>query len=100
MSGSSTPGQSGPGSNVNEGLLHIPLISKAGALPSDGFNVISRTLGGGSYPSAEMQLVYSTAPVDWTIYDLKTHVVDNIFKWAWAHFFFFIHTQLNGFKHF
>ena len=30
-----TPGQSGPGSNDNEGALRIPQISKAGALPSD-----------------------------------------------------------------
>ena len=30
------------------------------------FSVISRTLvGGGSYPSAEKQSVYSTAPADW-----------------------------------
>ena len=26
--------------------------------------------GGGSYPSAEMQLVYSTIPVDWANYEL------------------------------
>ena len=30
------------------------------------FSVISRTLvGGGLYPSAEMQSVYSTVPADW-----------------------------------
>ena len=31
-----TLGQSGPGSNGNEGVLHIPQISKAGALSSEG----------------------------------------------------------------
>ena len=32
------------------------------------FSVISRILvGGGSYPSAEKQFVYSTAPADWAI---------------------------------
>ena len=31
------------------------------------FSVISRTLMGGSYPSAEVQSVYSTAPADWAI---------------------------------
>ena len=36
LSGVTTPGQSGPGSNGNEGVLHIPQISKAGVLPSDG----------------------------------------------------------------
>ena len=30
-SGATTPSQSGPGSNGNEGVLHIPQISKAGA---------------------------------------------------------------------
>ena len=30
-----TPDQRGPGSNGNEGVIHIPQISKAGALPSD-----------------------------------------------------------------
>ena len=36
------------------------------------FRVISRTLVGGvSYPSAEVQSVYSTAPGDWAIHILK-----------------------------
>ena len=35
LSGATTPGQSGPKSNSNEGVLHIPQISKAGASPSD-----------------------------------------------------------------
>ena len=38
------------------------------SIASGLFSVISRTLVGwrwGSYPSAEMQLVHSTAPVDW-----------------------------------
>ena len=47
----------GPGSDDNEQVLHIP----ASLL----FSVISRTLiGGGYYPSAEKQSVYSTAPAD------------------------------------
>ena len=36
LSSATTPGQSGPGSNGNEGVLHIPQISKAEAPPSDG----------------------------------------------------------------
>ena len=38
-------------------------FSKAGASP--WFNVISRTLAGTVFPSAEMQSVYSTAPANW-----------------------------------
>ena len=36
LSGASTPGESGPGGNGNEGVLHIPQISKNGASLSDG----------------------------------------------------------------
>ena len=34
LTGTTTLGQSGPGSNVNEGVIHIPQSSKTGALPS------------------------------------------------------------------
>ena len=34
-SGPTILGQSGPGSNRNEGVLHIPQIFKAGTSPSD-----------------------------------------------------------------
>ena len=40
--GTITPGQSQPRSNGNEGVLHIPQISKTGASP--WFSVISRIL--------------------------------------------------------
>ena len=63
-----TPGQSGPGNDGNEGVLRIPQSSSiAGTSPSDclvsyaGHSLV----GGGSYPSAEVQSVYSTAPADW-----------------------------------
>ena len=66
LSGTTTPGQSGPGSNGNEGVVHIPQSSRTGASPIRWFSVISRPLVGREhYPSAEMQLVYSTAPGDW-----------------------------------
>ena len=35
LSGATTPGQSGPGSDGNEGVLSIPQSSKTGASPSD-----------------------------------------------------------------
>ena len=36
LSGATNQGQSGLGSNGNEGVLHIPQLSQAGALLSDG----------------------------------------------------------------
>ena len=54
LSGATTLGQSGPGSNGNEGVLCIPQG------PIRLFSVISRTPMGGSYSSAEVQSVYST----------------------------------------
>ena len=35
-SGTTTPSQSAPDNNGNEGVLHIPQNFKAGASPSDG----------------------------------------------------------------
>ena len=61
LSGATTPGQRGPGSDSNEGVLRIPqTFSNTGTSPSD--SVISTTLvGGGLTP---LQSVYSTAPAD------------------------------------
>ena len=58
------PGQSRLGSDGNEGVLYIPKSSKR-ASPSDSSMSYPEHLLGESYPSAEMQLVYSTAPADW-----------------------------------
>ena len=61
--------QSGPGSHGNEGVLFILqsfIITKTS--PSDSLVSYPRHLFGGgevSYPSAEMQSVYSAAPADW-----------------------------------
>ena len=67
LSGATTLGQSRPGSNSNEEVLHIPQISKARASPWDGLMSYPGHLlvWGESYPSAEMQLVHPTAPADW-----------------------------------
>ena len=66
LSGATTPGQSGPESDGNEGVLRIPQSSSiAGTSPSDCLmSYPGHSLGGGSYPSAEKQSVYSTAPAD------------------------------------
>ena len=63
-----TPGQSGPGSNGNKGVLHIPQSSSlSGTSPSDCLvSYLGHSLGGG-YPSAEVQSLYSIAPAHWAI---------------------------------
>ena len=65
-SGATTPGQSEPGSDGYEGVLRIPQSSStAGTSPSDCLVSYPGHWLGGSYPSAEVQSVYSTAPADW-----------------------------------
>ena len=65
LSGATSPGRSGPRSDGIEEVLRIPQSSSiTGVSPSDclvsnpGFWLRE------SYPSAEKQLVYSTAPTD------------------------------------
>ena len=58
-----TPGQSGPGSGGNEGVPRIPQsCSITGTSPSDCSVSYQDTRCRVSYPSAEKQSVYSTAP--------------------------------------
>ena len=66
LSSATTPGQSGPGSDGNQGALHIPQNSSiTGTSPSD--YLVSYTwysFGEASYPSAEKPSMYSAAPAD------------------------------------
>ena len=64
LSGATIPGQSGLGSNGNEGVLHIPQSSSiTGTSPSDCLvSYLGHSLGA-SYPSTKVQSVYSIAPV-------------------------------------
>ena len=72
LSGETTPGQSGHGGNGNEGVLHISQSFRTtGTSPSDCLVSYPGHSLEESYPSAEMQSVYSIAPVDWGIYDLR-----------------------------
>ena len=66
--GATTPGQSGPGSDSNKEVLHIPQNSSiTGTSPSDCLvSYLGHSLGR-SYPSAEVQSVYSAAPTDLAI---------------------------------
>ena len=62
LSGATTLSQSGPGSDGNERVLHIPQSSSiTGISPSDCLMSYPGHSGAGAYPSAEMQSVYSTA---------------------------------------
>ena len=55
--------QSGPGSDGNKGVLHISQSSSITQIsPSDFLVSYPEHSLVGSYPSAEVQLVYSTAP--------------------------------------
>ena len=64
--GATTPGQSGLGSNGNKEVFCIPQSSRiTGASPSDCLVSYPGHSLGESYPSAEIQLVYSIAQVDW-----------------------------------
>ena len=68
LSGAITPDLRKPGSDGNEGILCIPQSSSiTGALSSNYFVLYAEhsLVGVGSYPCAEKQPVYSTAPADW-----------------------------------
>ena len=66
LSGATTPGQSGPGSDWIEGELSIRLSSGITEVSaSDCLMSYSRLIGGVSYPYSEIQSVYSAIPVDW-----------------------------------
>ena len=66
LTGSTPLGQNEPGSNSNEGVFHIPQRSKTRTSPSDAVycHIQDSRWVGESYPSAEMQSVYSTASTD------------------------------------
>ena len=82
LSGATTSGQSGPGSDGNEGVLCIPQSSSiTGTSSLDCLVSYSGHSLGGSYSSAEMQSVYSTAPDDWAI-DSMTPVLKFCRVWS------------------
>ena len=63
LSGATTPGQSGLGSDGNEEVLHIPQSSSfTGASLSHCLISYPGYSLGDSYPFAEMQSMYSTVP--------------------------------------
>ena len=66
LSGATNPGQSGLGSNSNEGILYIPQSSSiTEASPDCLVSFPKHFLGqGGVYFSADKQLLYSTAQIN------------------------------------
>ena len=69
-------GQSGPGSNGNERVLYIlqsPSITRTSQ--SDCLVSYAGHSLMGSYPSAEVQSVYSTTPADWAIHRVNVKTV-------------------------
>ena len=76
LSGATIPGQSGPGSDSNEGVFHITQSSSiSGALRSDCLVLYPGQWLEESYPSTEMQSVYSIAPADWDTHTMKLQKV-------------------------
>ena len=72
LSGSTTPSQSGPWSDGDIAVLCIPESSRiTTVLHSDSLVSYPGNSLKESYPSAEMQSVYSAALVDWAKIDLK-----------------------------
>ena len=68
LSGATTPGQSGPGSNGNEEVLRIPQSSSiTGAWQSDCLMSYPGHSIGESYASAEMYSVHLMALIDWAL---------------------------------
>ena len=66
LSGVTTPDLSEPGSDGKEELLHILQSSRiADASSSDCLMSYPRQSLEESYPSAEIQSMYTTAPADW-----------------------------------
>ena len=68
LSGSTTPGKSGLKSNGNEEVLHFPpKYSIIGTWPWYFLESYCAYSLRESYPSAEMQSLYSTTPADWSL---------------------------------
>ncbi len=57
----------------------LPLRARVdlGAMAMKGYSTFPKghSFGGGSYPTAEVQSVYPTAPADWAIYRVKCQTV-------------------------
>ena len=85
LSGDTTSGQSGPGSNSNERAHSIPQSSGiTGASPSDCLvSYPGQAWERGGHPLAKMQSVYSAAPVDWAWQDFHAKIIFKIIQFSY-----------------
>ena len=83
LSGTTTPGQSGPGSDWQwRSTQHSPKLQHYWSLIIRLFSVISgHSLGVGSYPSTKMHSLYSIAPANLA----ETGMVNNLFSLLWIY---------------
>ena len=66
LTDTTTPGQSGPESNGNEGVLHIPQSSRDVVSTSVGLvSYLGHSFFEGVLPSSDVQSGYSPTPVNW-----------------------------------
>ena len=79
LTGTITPGQSGPGSNVNKKVLHSPLCSRTQASPSDILESYTGRSLEGSYLSVEMQSMCIYIYIEHKTFDI--FVFDNYKPW-------------------
>ena len=81
LSGATTPGQSGPRSDANEDVFCISQSSSI--TESSALDCLVAYPGhplGESYPSAEMQLVYSAVLANWVTFGIEGKIAAVIFK--------------------
>ena len=83
LSGATNPGQNGPGSDCNEGVLRIPQsFIPPETSPSDFFSVISRTLGGVLLLCIDtVGVFYSPSRLSSIYFEGVKYVCECVFMW-------------------
>ena len=95
LSSATTPSQSGPGRDGNEGLLHIPQSSSiAEASTSDYLVSYPEHSLGKSYPSVEKQSVYSAAPADWTKIYMSIYICIRVYIYMYKYTYEYIYIYM------
>ena len=86
LTGTNTLGQSGPGSNSNEEVLHISQSSKTEVSQSDSLvSYQKNTHWGKSYVFEEMQSAYSTTTANW--FAKRIIRIKNIYTYTYIHMY-------------
>ena len=74
LKGTTYPVQRGPGSNDNKGVVHIPGLEPH---HPKQFSIMPLVVGRRTYPTSELQSMYSMASADWVSSEL-TKLVQNV----------------------